>query len=76
MGKVSILTKLWAISVRVLVGWSPSLYSYQSSLPRMPVPPLRESMEKLISSLEPVFVNEPEKLEEFKKEAEEFEVIL
>ncbi|GFO16152.1 carnitine o-palmitoyltransferase 1, liver isoform [Plakobranchus ocellatus] len=69
-------TKLWGVLVKVLSGWRPSLYSYQGSLPRMPVPPLRETMRQLVESFEPIYAEKPEKLEQLKKEAENFEATL
>ena len=40
----------------------------------MPVPALGETMRQLVASMEPVYADEPEKLEELKKEARNFEV--
>ena len=35
------MTKIWAMAVRVVAGpFRPGLYSYQNSLPRLPVPSL------------------------------------
>ncbi|RUS90982.1 hypothetical protein EGW08_001286 [Elysia chlorotica] len=42
----------------------------------MPVPSLRETMDQLVASFEPIYANEPEKLEELKKEAQNFETTL
>jgi hypothetical protein len=45
---------LWAILLRLVSGYQPSLYSFQRSLPRMPVPNLRDTIHKLFESLKPV----------------------
>ena len=45
---------LWGLLVRLVSGYQPSLYSFQRSLPRMPVPTLRETIHKLFESLKPV----------------------
>ncbi|CAG2179831.1 unnamed protein product [Oppiella nova] len=45
---------LWAIALRLVSGYQPSLYSFQRSLPRMPVPSLRHTIHKLFESLKPV----------------------
>ncbi|GFR89224.1 carnitine O-palmitoyltransferase 1, liver isoform [Elysia marginata] len=74
--KPSIATKLWGILLTVLSGWRPSIYSYQGSLPRMPVPPLKETMRQLVASFEPIYADQPEKLEELKKDAQNFETTL
>jgi len=47
--KVSLTTKLWALGVKLLSSKSkPLLYSYQGSLPKLPLPPVNETMERVI----------------------------
>lgn len=47
--KVSLTTKLWALCVKLLSSKSkPLLYSYQGSLPKLPLPPVNETMERVI----------------------------
>ena len=41
-------TKVWFILVKALTRGSPMLYSFQSSLPRMPVPPLQDTVNKYL----------------------------
>ncbi|KAG9510263.1 Mitogen-activated protein kinase-binding protein 1 [Fragariocoptes setiger] len=62
---------LWGLLVRLISGYQPSLYSFQRSLPRLPVPPLSETMKKLLESLEPI--TSPEEFEKIKKQAHAFE---
>lgn len=64
-------TILWAIMVRMVSGYMPSLYSCQRSLPRLPVPNLHTTLEKLVASLKPLC--SAEELDELTKEAAEFE---
>lgn len=63
--------KLWGLMVRLISGYQPSLYSFQRSLPRMSVPPVKETINKLLESMKCILSEE-----EFKKlelEAREFE---
>jgi len=47
--KVSLATKLWGLGVKLLSSKSkPLLYSYQGSLPKLPLPPIHETMERVI----------------------------
>ncbi|KAG1650421.1 Carnitine O-palmitoyltransferase 1, liver isoform [Nymphon striatum] len=64
-------TLIWAITVRLISGYQPSLYSCQKSLPRLPVPPLKQTLKKLIESLRPVSTDE--EIEILKQESKEFE---
>jgi hypothetical protein len=43
-------TKTWFMLVRALTRGRPLLYSFQSSMPRLPVPPLSQTVEKVRSS--------------------------
>ncbi|GAB6019338.1 hypothetical protein CHUAL_000930 [Chamberlinius hualienensis] len=63
-------TILWSILVRLVSGYQPSLYSCQRSLPRLPVPSLKDTMERLIESLRPLCT--PEELKETQDMANEF----
>lgn len=49
---------LWGLLVRLISGYQPSLYSFQRSLPKLPVPKLHDTLEKLIESLEPIVSEE------------------
>jgi len=70
MKSQSIKTVVWAVLVRMVSGYSPSLYSCQRSLPRLPVPNLQVTMKTLIESLKPI-CSEKE-LEDLQREADEF----
>nr|XP_022311882.1 carnitine O-palmitoyltransferase 1, liver isoform-like [Crassostrea virginica] len=69
----SFSTILWGILVKLVSGYSPKLYSCQSSLARMPVPALRDTLTKLLSSLEPLYGEDIGKWNKLKKDAEDFE---
>lgn len=47
--KVSLQTKLWGLGVKLLSSKSkPLLYSYQGSLPKLPLPSVSETMKRVI----------------------------
>ncbi|XP_059141447.1 carnitine O-palmitoyltransferase 1, liver isoform-like [Physella acuta] len=75
-GKPSVGTKVWGAAIRLLRGWSVTLYSSQSSLPRQPVPRLEDTIDKLMTSLEPVYSEQPEELEKLRKESKEFQLTI
>uniref|UniRef100_T1E1Y6 carnitine O-palmitoyltransferase n=1 Tax=Psorophora albipes TaxID=869069 RepID=T1E1Y6_9DIPT len=53
--KVSLPTRLWALFVKVLATWNkPGLYSFQGSLPRLPLPPVHETMSRYLRSVRPL----------------------
>lgn len=44
----SLPTKLWLVLIKILRGWNtPRLYSYQGSLPRLPLPSVRDTMQRV-----------------------------
>ena len=52
--KQSLTTKIWAMAVRIVAGpFHPGLYSYQNSLPRLPVP----SLEGTCRRVSPYLIN-------------------
>lgn len=63
-------TKLWGLTVRLVSGYSPLLYSCQQSLPRLPVPPLNETLKKLIDSLLPLYGENSTEIINLKKQAQ------
>lgn len=67
-------TKLWGLTVRLVSGYSPLLYSCQQSLPRLPVPPLNETLKKLIDSLLPLYGENSTEIINLKKQAQEFAI--
>lgn len=46
-GKMNYKTKIWLILLRLLIGTRPKLYSYQSSLPYLPVPAVKDTMTRV-----------------------------
>lgn len=72
-GQVSLSTRLWAMAVKVLSGTNkPLLYSYQGSLPRLPLPSVPDTMQRYLRSVQPLL--EDEQYEKMKQMAKEFEV--
>lgn len=70
--RLSVTTILWASIVKVLSGWNkPKLYSFQGSLPRLPVPPVKDTMKRYLISVQPLLDNE--NFKRVKKLADEFE---
>ncbi|KAA0701495.1 Carnitine O-palmitoyltransferase 1, liver isoform [Triplophysa tibetana] len=53
-GSVSIKTKVWAALVGLLSGRKPLLYSYQMSLPHLPVPPIKDTLKRYLESVKPM----------------------
>lgn len=46
--RISNKTKLWLLLVKMLSGWNkPKLYSFQGSLPRLPLPSLHDTMARV-----------------------------
>jgi len=62
--KPSTFTKLWFGMVKALSGRNPSLYNFQGCLPSLPVPPLRQTTDKFLLSVQPLLT--PEEFEEMK----------
>ncbi|KAI0209134.1 Carnitine O-palmitoyltransferase 1, liver [Lamellibrachia satsuma] len=57
-GKTSLQTKIWAVSVRLLEGRKPLLYSFQGALPNLPVPTLDGTMRRYLKSVKPLMQEE------------------
>jgi carnitine O-palmitoyltransferase 1 len=47
--------KVWGGLVKLLVGRNPSLYSYQSVLPTLPLPSLDDTLRKYLRSVRPLY---------------------
>jgi hypothetical protein len=62
---------VWGLLVRLISGYQPSLYSFQRSLPRMSVPPVSETIRKLLESMKCLMTDQ--EYEKFKRDALEFE---
>ncbi|XP_032813916.1 carnitine O-palmitoyltransferase 1, liver isoform-like [Petromyzon marinus] len=53
-GRISHATKLWILMVKIFSGRNPQLYSFQSSLPRLPVPSVHDTMSRYLESVQPL----------------------
>jgi len=62
---------LWGLLVRIVSGRGARLYSYQNSLPRMRVPPLKSTVDKFLESVKPIM-----EAEEFKSMEEKSKTFL
>lgn len=68
---VSIKTKIWLLLVKTLSGVSrPMLYSFQGSLPKLPVPALDDTVKRYLRSVRPLLNDE--EYPRMEKLAEEF----
>uniref|UniRef100_A0A8C4EBK5 carnitine O-palmitoyltransferase n=1 Tax=Dicentrarchus labrax TaxID=13489 RepID=A0A8C4EBK5_DICLA len=70
-GSVSWSARLWMILVKVFSGRKPMLYSFQNSLPRLPVPSVKDTCKRYLESVRPLM--EDEQYERMKGLAKEFE---
>ncbi|GIY62593.1 carnitine O-palmitoyltransferase 1, muscle isoform, partial [Caerostris extrusa] len=70
--KTSLKTYIWAAFVRTLTAKRlPMLYSYQSSLPRLPLPSLEDTMTRYLHTVRPLL--DDEKYEKMKQMTVEFQ---
>ncbi|KAM3822066.1 palmitoyl thioesterase CPT1C [Vipera latastei] len=53
-GRISNTTKIWLALVKIFSGRKPMLYSYQASLPRLPVPAIKDTMRRYLESIRPL----------------------
>lgn len=69
---ISNRTKIWFFLIKIFSGGSkPLLYSYQGSLPRLPIPSLKETMARYLKSVRPLLNDE--RYLRMRKLAEEFQ---
>ena len=68
--KPSLKTRLWGLSVKMLLGSNPGLYSYQRCLPRLSVPPLKLTIKRLLDNL--AVTSSTEEMSEFRDQARHF----
>ncbi|XP_068922633.1 carnitine O-palmitoyltransferase 1, liver isoform [Petaurus breviceps papuanus] len=73
-GKMSRATKIWMGMVKIFSGRKPMLYSFQTSLPRLPVPAVKDTVNRYLESVQPL-LNE-EDLKRMKALAEDFSINL
>ena len=63
----SLMTIFWGLLVRLVSGKNARLYSYQNSLPRMSVPPLKDTVDMFLRSVKPLL--DQEQYEKMEKDA-------
>lgn len=70
--KISIKTRIWGVLVKILSSWNkPGLYSFQGSLPRLPLPSVHDTMQRYLRSVRPLL--DDENYAKMEKLANEFE---
>ncbi|GAB0190119.1 carnitine O-palmitoyltransferase 1, liver [Grus japonensis] len=57
-GKLSAGTKCWMALVKLFSGRKPMLYSFQTSLPRLPVPAVKDTVNRYLESVRPLMDDE------------------
>ncbi|KAM3851773.1 carnitine O-palmitoyltransferase 1, liver isoform 2-T4 [Vipera latastei] len=57
-GKMSTRNKIWMALVKLFSGRKPMLYSFQTSLPRLPVPAVKDTVNRYLESVRPLMNNE------------------
>ncbi|XP_074854032.1 carnitine O-palmitoyltransferase 1, liver isoform isoform X2 [Carettochelys insculpta] len=57
-GKPSMATKIWMKLVKLFSGCKPMLYSFQTSLPRLPVPAVKKTVDRYLESVQPLMDDE------------------
>lgn len=73
-GGYSILSKIWLVNLQLLFRLSrkPQLYSYQSSLPKLPLPALKDTIQRYLRSIKPLCSSE-EHYQDIQRKAIEFQ---
>ncbi|XP_076023648.1 carnitine O-palmitoyltransferase 1, liver isoform isoform X2 [Genypterus blacodes] len=56
-GRVSTTTKVWVTLLRLFSSRKPLLYSYQTSLPHLPVPTIRDTLSRYLESVRPMLTD-------------------
>uniref|UniRef100_A0A8C8RYZ7 carnitine O-palmitoyltransferase n=1 Tax=Pelusios castaneus TaxID=367368 RepID=A0A8C8RYZ7_9SAUR len=57
-GNLSTGTKIWMNLVKIFSGRKPMLYSFQTSLPRLPVPDVKNTVKRYLHSVQPLMNDE------------------
>ncbi|KAM9177402.1 carnitine O-palmitoyltransferase 1, muscle isoform [Dugong dugon] len=57
-GQTSHVTRIWAMCVRLLSSRRPMLYSFQTSLPTLPVPSVSATIQRYLESVKPLLGDE------------------
>ena len=58
-GSISLITRVWAATLRVLSAGHKGFYSFYSFIPSLPVPPLEDTIQRYLTSMRPL-LNEKE----------------
>ncbi|CAJ1076000.1 carnitine O-palmitoyltransferase 1%2C liver isoform-like [Xyrichtys novacula] len=56
-GRVSNVTKVWVTLVKLFSSRKPLLYSYQTSLPHLPVPAIKDTLSRYLQSVRPLLAD-------------------
>ncbi|XP_072241614.1 carnitine O-palmitoyltransferase 1, liver isoform isoform X2 [Leuresthes tenuis] len=70
-GSLSWSTRVWMLLVKIFSGRKPMLYSFQNSLPRLPVPSVEDTCRRFLDSVRPLM--DDEQFERMKDLAKDFE---
>ncbi|XP_015259705.1 PREDICTED: carnitine O-palmitoyltransferase 1, liver isoform isoform X2 [Cyprinodon variegatus] len=70
-GSLPFGTRLWLLLVKVFSGRKPMLYSFQNSLPRLPVPSVKDTCRRYLESVRPLM--DDEQFERMKALSKDFE---
>ncbi|XP_030071630.1 carnitine O-palmitoyltransferase 1, muscle isoform isoform X2 [Microcaecilia unicolor] len=70
-GKRSLSTKIWAGFLKLMCGRKPMLYSFQSSLPSLPVPSVSQTIQTYLESVRPLL--DDKEYDKMAKLAKEFQ---
>lgn len=65
-------SKVWGALVHIISGYHPTTYSYQKSLPFLPVPQLNETVDKFITSISPLYDPDSEDFKKIEMQAQDF----
>uniref|UniRef100_A0A672UNF3 Carnitine O-palmitoyltransferase 1, muscle isoform n=1 Tax=Strigops habroptila TaxID=2489341 RepID=A0A672UNF3_STRHB len=71
-GRLSRRTRIWMVMMKVMSFRKPLLYSFQTSLPKLPVPPVQATITRYLESVRPLLDDEKyKKMEVLAKEFKE-----
>lgn len=70
-GSLSWSTRIWMVLVKVFSGRKPMLYSFQNSLPRLPVPSVKDTCKRYLESVRPL--TDDQQFERMKGLTQDFE---
>lgn len=73
--QISLKTKIWAAATKIFSSWNtPGLYSFQGSLPCLPVPSIHNTMERYLLSVRPLL--DDDNYKRMEQLAKEFEITI